>query len=235
MRDFMKQPILSVKRKLWRQDDEHAVLHDQKFQAVREKILVRDKYTCSHCGFKFPKFQEIHHCDDDHSNQDATNLETICCLCHQCYHLGMTAVRGSGFIAYIPELKQTEVNMICRSLFILIEKMNSKDPILVKLQSLYSIFQERGSETLKKLFYHGDKNKLDLSHPMVLAQYLSLCEDEKYQSRSAYLKNLVLVPTINAFSSVQLEEYFLAYGSENNKIDNYFALYESIAQNGQKI
>ncbi|MEA9392218.1 type IVB secretion system protein IcmJDotN [Acerihabitans sp. TG2] len=231
----MKQPVLSVKRKVWRQDDEHTILHDEKYKAVREKILMRDKYTCSHCGFKFNYYQEVHHIDDDHSNQDESNLETICGLCHQVYHLGMTALRGSGFIAYIPELKQTDINSLCRVIFMQLRKMDDISPYINKLQGLYSIFQERGGDTLKKVFYHGDKNKLDISQPMVFAQYLSLCSDDDFNKKDRILSGFVLVPTINAFKSKQLEEYFIALGSENNKIDNYFDIYNSLISNGKNL
>lgn len=231
----MNQPLLSVKRKLWRQDDEHAIMHDEKYKGVRDKVLMRDKYTCCHCGFKFHKFQEVHHLDDDHSNQDESNLKTICSLCHQVYHLGMTALRNSGFIAYIPQLRQTEINSICRTIFILMEKLEDSSDLFRQLNGLYSSFQERGSETLKKLFYHGDKKKLDISQPMAFAQYLSLCSEEEYEKRTSSLMGFVLVPTRSAFKDDQLAEYYLHFGAENNKIENCYEIYKSLLNGGNNL
>ncbi|QTP13330.1 HNH endonuclease [Serratia symbiotica] len=231
----MKQPLLSVKRKLWRQDDDHAILHDDKYKAVREKVLIRDKYTCSHCEFKFNHYQEVHHSDDDHSNQSDENLTTICGLCHQVYHLGMTALRGSGFIAFIPELTQTQVNSLARTIFMQMNRLDESSSYLKKVQGLYGVFQERGSDTLKKVFYHGDKNKLDTSQPMVLAQYLSLCSDEEYENRAEKLSGFVVVPTVQAFRNKQLEDYSVMLGSDNNKIDNYFEIFNSLISNGRNL
>ena len=83
------QPVFGVKRKLWRKDDEHADVADAGFTPVRTEVLQRDNYPCRFCGFKAAKYQEVHHLDDNHQNNDPQNLLTVCNLCHQVHHLGM--------------------------------------------------------------------------------------------------------------------------------------------------
>lgn len=192
------QPILGVKRKVWRKDDEHAESTDAEFKKLRDTILQRDMRTCRFCGFASSKYQEVHHIDDDHTNNDQSNLLTVCTLCHQVHHLGMCAMRNGGFIAAIPELTQTEVNHIARFIFASTQ-IESKHAD--KLKSLYAVFQHRGTDTLKSVF------GLDISNPYILASTLSSCPDDVYARRSELLSHLRLVPTKEAFHSGQLEYY----------------------------
>lgn len=222
-----QQPIMGVKRKLWRQDDEHGFFKDGKYKEVRNSILIRDDYTCQFCGFKFDEYQEVHHLDDDHGNNSPDNLKTACNLCHAVHHLGMTAIRNAGFIAYIPEMKQTDVNAICRIIFMQLHAhrtMNSSN-IVKELQGFYSIFENRGTQTLSRL---TKSEKINLSNPMILAQYLSSCDDEVYMKRKAMLEGFVLVPTRNAFSDSQLDSYYTKYGSNAHSIDSYKKLFHQL-------
>ncbi|CND60645.1 HNH endonuclease [Yersinia enterocolitica] len=225
------QPIIGVKRKVWRQDDEHADEFDTEFQEIRTTVLKRDNYTCKFCTFKSLHYQEVHHIDDDHSNNSPSNLVTVCSLCHQVHHLGIVAIKGSGFISYIPELTQTEINWIVRTIFVLLHNLKKDDPVINQLHSLYSVFQERGADTLKGVFYHGEKSVINLSSPIVLAQYLSLCDDNLFKDRVNSLEGLVVVPTIQAFHSKQLETYFHAQGAANNKKESYEALFDNLISN----
>lgn len=193
------QPILSVKRKLWRKDDDHAALADAAFVKTREDILRRDNHTCKHCAFKASKYQEIHHLDDNHQNNNTANLVTVCTLCHQVYHVGMCAMRNGGFIAVLPELTQTEINNIARALFV--SELIANDDIKDRLKSLYAIFQFRGTDTLKTLF------GIDISSPFTFAEVLSNCPDEMYARRQDLFGSLRLVPTKEAFHPGQLEYY----------------------------
>lgn len=221
------QPLLGVKRKLWRQDDEHSLLKDEKYKSIRNQILERDQHTCQFCGFKFDEFQEIHHIDDDHGNNVPENLITTCNLCHAVHHLGMTAVRNSGFIAYIPEMKQTDINGICRIMFMQLHALrgDTGNNVVKELHSFYSIFQTRGSQILGKL---TKTDKIDLSNPMIMAQFLSTCDNETYLNRTSTLKGLVLVPTRQAFTDLQLDKYFTKHGSNIHKIDAYKALFTQL-------
>ncbi|KGT54018.1 type IV secretion protein DotN [Xanthomonas citri pv. fuscans] len=193
------QPLLGVKRKLWRKDDEHADVADSAFAAIRTEVLRRDHHTCVFCGFSAAKYQEVHHKDDDHTNNAYDNLITVCNVCHQVHHLGMCAMRNGGFIAAVPELTQTEINNIVRAIFVtdLIGDSDIKD----KLKGLYAIFQSRGQDLLKGIF------GIDISSPFTLAEVLSNCPDEMFTKRGELLAPLRLVPTREAFNAGQLEYY----------------------------
>lgn len=192
------QPLLGVKRKVWRSDDDHAHFADQAFAPVREQVLKRDNHTCRFCTFKSAKYQEVHHYDDNHANNDPNNLLTVCNLCHQVHHLGMCGMRSAGFIAAVPELTQTEVNHIARAYFVeqMIGDSNTRD----RLTGLYALLKNR-ADILKSAF------SLDISSPLLFAEILSGCDDAMYANRKQLLESLRLVPTREAFHSGQLEYY----------------------------
>ncbi|ANN80817.1 type IVB secretion system protein IcmJDotN [Bordetella flabilis] len=193
------QPIIGVKRKIWRRDDEHAALADEAFEPMRKTILARDNYTCRFCGFRASKYQEIHHMDDDHTNNTENNLVTVCTLCHQVHHLGMFAMRNAGFLAALPEFTQTEVNHFCR--IIHVTSSFAEPAIADRLQALFALFTSRGMDTLKRPF------DCDLSDPYLLTQILSGADDDLYAARDKSLADLRLVSTKNAFHAGQLEFY----------------------------
>ena len=195
---FADQPRFGVKRPLWRKDDDHAHLDTPTFAAIRDNVLKRDNFACRFCGFKATRHQEVHHVDGDHQNHDATNLLTVCNLCHQVHHLGMSGMRNAGFIAALPELSQTEVNHIVRAGFVaeLLDDQNTKD----RLTGLYALMQAR-ADTLKHAFNH------DVSSPLLLAETLASCSEAQYQQRDDSLSALRLVPTRAAFYGGQLDYY----------------------------
>ena len=197
------QPVLGVKRALWRQDDEHAAESDTAFAMVRAVVFVRDNYTCHFCGWRAREYQEVHHVDNDHNNNDDDNLITACTLCHQVHHLGMCAMRGAGFLALIPELTQVEVNNIVRMIHLVEAAPDIADKAVInKLRGLYGIFRQRGPDTLKLLF-----PGLDLSDPFSLAMMLSECDEALYTQRGEILASIRLVAKREAFYPGQLETY----------------------------
>lgn len=223
---FANQPAGSVKRKLWRRDDDHAHLLDAKCADIREAVLKRDNYSCRFCNFKSSRHQEVHHFDDDHGNNAPDNLLTCCNLCHQVHHIGMCAMRNAGFLAVIPEITQTEVNHIARAFFVseLIADQATKD----KLTSLYAILQSRGHDTLKKIFVSDDASStLDLSSAYTWADALSNAPDELYNNRLALLAPMRLVPTREAFAQEQLEHY-ATQSKAMFTATNWFALTEQL-------
>jgi len=193
------QPIIGVKRKTWRRDDEHVALADAAFEPMRKTILTRDNHTCRFCGFRASKFQEIHHIDDDHTNNVEDNLVTVCTLCHQVHHLGMFAMRNAGFLAALPEFTQAEVNHFCR--IIHVTSSFAEPPVAERLQSLFALFASRGMDTLKRPF------DCDMSDPYFLTQILSSGDDSLYAHRNKSLADLRLVSTKNTFHAGQLEFY----------------------------
>lgn len=57
---------------------------------IRPRILLRDAYTCKECG---GAGNQVDHVDGDHSNNDDSNLQTLCVVCHS----KKTARENGGF------------------------------------------------------------------------------------------------------------------------------------------
>jgi intracellular multiplication protein IcmJ len=83
--------------------------------AIRAQVLDRDDRTCRFCGFKAPKWQEVHHLDGNHANDVVANLATACTLCHAARHLDQVGKANGGVLVWIPELSQPELNHAIRS------------------------------------------------------------------------------------------------------------------------
>jgi 5-methylcytosine-specific restriction protein A len=49
------------------------------WRRLREQILVRDEYTCRHCG---RYGNHVDHVDNDSHNNAESNLQTLCAACH---------------------------------------------------------------------------------------------------------------------------------------------------------
>lgn len=118
----MKEITLTADKKNWSVPVNHGSNTDKSVLDLRKKILERDDYTCNFCGFRAKSFQEIHHVDQNHSNNDERNLVCICPLCHQNFHLVSASITGGGKIIWLPEFSQTSLNHLCRTIFILIHK-----------------------------------------------------------------------------------------------------------------
>lgn len=213
------QPRFGVKRPLWRKDDEHGHLDGAAFTTARESVFKRDNYACRYCGFKATKHQEIHHIDGDHHNQEPTNLLTVCNLCHQVHHLGMSGARNAGFIAALPELTQIEVNHIARACLVA-QRLGNRD-IADRLTGLYALMQAR-SDGLKNAFNH------DISSPLLLAELLASWDEQRYAGRDTSLAVLRLVPTEAAFSAGQLD-YYAQNLKKPFSADNWSALARQLA------
>ena len=58
--------------------------------SCRKRPYVRHKKDiCERCGF-IPEHKiqlDVHHIDSDHTNNDPTNLQTLCSNCHRLEHL----------------------------------------------------------------------------------------------------------------------------------------------------
>jgi intracellular multiplication protein IcmJ len=193
------QPIIGVKRQIFRMDDEHAHLADAAFQKVRDSILQRDNFSCRFCGFKAHKYQEVHHHDDNHKNNDPDNLWTVCNLCHQVHHAFFAGTANAGFFAAIPELTQTEINHICRAIFVT-NVINQHPYVINKLRGLYALFRAAADE-LKEAF------GADISSPIMIAQGLAVIDQAAFDKRASILENIRLIPTQEAFHAEQLEYY----------------------------
>ncbi|MEM9469342.1 MAG: type IVB secretion system protein IcmJDotN [Pseudomonadota bacterium] len=85
---------------------------------IRQKILTRDDNTCQFCGFHSKKYQDIHHIDNNPENVHSDNLLTSCIYCSQCFDLEKVAQMRSGVLVWLPEIEQTRLNHIARSIYV---------------------------------------------------------------------------------------------------------------------
>lgn len=115
----MTVPFLSADRLSWSALPLHGSHWDRSkgVMKYRGKILARDNFVCQGCGWRSEEFQELHHRDGDHSNYRESNLETLCPLCHQLFHPSSATISGGGFMIWLPELTQAELNRLCFPLF----------------------------------------------------------------------------------------------------------------------
>lgn len=198
----MKKINLSVKRGLFRSDDPTADEANSEFKKVRKDILKRDDNTCQYCGFRSDKYQEVHHIDDNHSNNEADNLITICAICHSCFHIGLSGIRQSGILIQIPpamKVTQAQLNQLTRALWIG-EVGGSKEVALSSI-SVLSRLKKRTVEA---------RRTVGTSDPTILGDFLLNLEKERYNNRSDSLKGIYLLPLKEGF------EKQLSYWASNS-------------------
>nr|WP_228857639.1 HNH endonuclease [Pseudomonas syringae]QOQ33361.1 IcmJ (DotN) protein [Pseudomonas syringae pv. actinidiae] len=196
------QPLLGVRRKTWRADDDHSKILGPEFAGLRTEILQRDNYTCRFCGFKSAKYQEFHHVDADYDNCTKENLITACNLCHQIHHMAAIAMGSRGFFCTVQELTQTEINNIARAIYV--NELIGNSDAVDKLTSLLASFKFRGSDTLKTI-YNGDV--ITIQEFAEIFSDPNTISDELYANRASRISELRVYPSKNAFKDGQLEYY----------------------------
>lgn len=185
---MLKEITLSVKRSKFRRDDPVAEHSNKAFSSVRKNVLKRDNHTCQFCGFRSQKWQEVHHIDDNHSNNDPSNLITICPLCHLAHHIGLAGLQERGILIYLPEMSQAELNTVVRTLWI---GERGDDPEITK----------QCKETLAKLY---EKSKIAedkmTKDPNMLGELLLSLSDQEYEKRAERMDGFLLLPLAEGFS-----------------------------------
>lgn len=92
---------------------------DPERRVQRLKALDRDGNTCRFCGFRAPKWQEVHHLSGDHRDDQSGNLATACTLCHAAQHLGAVGRAGGGMLIWLPEMSQAELHHAVRGCWVM--------------------------------------------------------------------------------------------------------------------
>lgn len=180
-----------VKRATWRLNDQqhNSIVNDQ-FAANRLHALERDDYTCRGCNFmSLPtktgsSFQEVHHLDDNHKNNDVNNLATMCPLCHQVFHIGAAGMTSGGTIVWLPEMTQAELNHLARSLFIAIY---SNSEFSGSARALYASIESRA-------MYVEDVFAAGASDPAFFGQAFLDCDPNKIEPAVTHGLRLLAAP-----------------------------------------
>jgi intracellular multiplication protein IcmJ len=161
---------------------------DPRMMEVRDKILLRDDYTCYYCNFKSQEHQEIHHFNHNHEDFNEKNLTTVCPLCHQVFHLSTCSQSTGGSIIVLKDISQVDLNNLCRMLFVarssgVKEWVNVSKQIYDTLRSTITIIDQQISP-------NG-------SEPMIFAQTLHNLSETVLNEE--HMKSFKLLPKYNRF------------------------------------
>lgn len=181
---------LSATRASWQIPAYHGTEQDKSMKEVRLKVLERDRNICQCCGFKASKWQEVHHLNDDHTDKSMSNLATVCCFCHQCFHLGLAGSTAGGMLIWLPEMSQIELHHLCRALFVAMR--DEKGKMSTSASSLFMSLESRGV-FMEQHFAAG------ASDPAVLGQAFLKMKPDEYDKRVDFLKNIRLLPQRSRF------------------------------------
>lgn len=171
---------LGVKRNTFRStgsDD------DPVFQAIRPAILSRDDQSCQNvgCGFKSPKFNEVHHINSDGNSPD--NLVTLCSFCHSTCHIGFAAIKSDLELVYLPQLSHGQWSNVLRSIYCL----SKPDRISVPLDEAMQLSSKKCSEFANSILTSSlpeladnAKRSLKVNSVLDLANAMREATDKEY-------------------------------------------------------
>lgn len=191
--------FLSVKTTNWRMNDAEAAEADAEFARVRKMALERDKMTCRFCGFKANKWQEVHHFNDDHSDNRIENLITACTFCHMCQHIGLAGRNKEAVLIWLPEISQSDLHHLVRTGLVAVRAADQvkntprSSPAIVKsyreaadtAKSMNASFLDRQA---------GVELRFGTSDPLEIANAMLLLPDEIYTKRKDFLAGIRLLP-----------------------------------------
>lgn len=84
---------------------------------IRPRILKRDNYTCSYCGYRSEQGMSVNHLDGNPKNNEDSNLETVCRECHMIMHSGLFTVVMKVIEVYKEsKFSQNEIVQITRKM-----------------------------------------------------------------------------------------------------------------------
>ncbi|MFS1426447.1 type IVB secretion system protein IcmJDotN [Vibrio splendidus] len=209
-----REIILSVKRSTFRVDDPHSDESMPEFKKNRKLALERDNHACGYCGFRSAKFQEVHHLDDNHNNNELSNLITTCSLCHMCHHIGFAGFKELGDLIRIDpkeNLTQASLNSLVRALW-----MAESSPNKELAQGATSLYNRL------HLLSVNAKRQLGTNKPDVLARFMISLDDREYGKRKEKLEGIYFLPCKEGFTQ-QLEHWKKA-GLKNNPTEKWPAI-----------
>ncbi len=178
--------LLSASRSSWAVSSQHGTeweKHKTLTKELKKQVFLRDNHVCQACSWRSERFQEIHHRDDDHSNHKLENLETLCPLCHQVFHLPIAATTSGGTIIWLPEIPQAVLNLICIGIFVAMRTPGSKWAGTAR--NLFSALEGR------RTFVEQYLGKCD---PGAIAKFLIDLKPEDYAVREEFVGALRLLP-----------------------------------------
>lgn len=192
--------FLSVKAANWRMNDEHSEYADAEFKHVRLQALERDDRTCQFCGFRAPKWQEVHHLNDDHSDNRPENLATACSFCHMCQHIGLAGRNEEAILVWLPEIEQYQLNHIVRSMLVVrrwadgVSAERKTRPSMRKAVAAQADAVGSLEASLRARAAMAEE-LIGTSRPLELANIMLNMPDSLYEKRTEFLDGIRLLPT----------------------------------------
>lgn len=126
----MESLNIGIKKKVSRRNDPGAGEADQEFDRKRRTIIIKSGSTCQYCkapttiAANAPQgFFEIHHKDDDHTNNDDKNLFFTCPFCHMVFACGKhgkdfeAPKDDSAHLLWLPSVPQNTLNLLAHIIF----------------------------------------------------------------------------------------------------------------------
>lgn len=185
-------------------DDSNSEAHDVEFQRVRKKALERDKNSCRFCGFTSVSYQEVHHFNDDHSDNRLENLVTACSFCHMVQHIGLAGKNKEASLIWLPEISQADLHHLVRALLVAqfpgaysaTPQRRGARPVPQSISPEQQKIMEVARSTMSALRdreYDAEKRFLT-SDPLTFGNALKLLPDDLYARRGELFSGLRLLP-----------------------------------------
>lgn len=153
-------------------------------KAQTEKTLVRDSFACRCCGFESKKYQRIIPLSCVSPSAKEGEWITVCTFCELTANLDRAGLSGVGFLVWLPELSQAELNNTVRALYV---ARDSDTPQLTKAAvRALEVLTARRAEA---------KKRLGTDDPLLLATALyEQVDDKAYAARVAKLEGVRFLP-----------------------------------------
>ena len=134
----------------WRNPAQSKKLEGDEWKALRQRILVRDDFTCAYCGYRSDKYQIIDHIDGDPENNSDANFQIVCQMCNLVKHSGQGCVI-QGIVDLYQEAKfsQSDIIRITREMR---DKGSTDTEIIALLGIKNKVMFKMDREYLRKLF-----------------------------------------------------------------------------------
>lgn len=199
MSDNLLPLFLSVKTLNWRMDDDYSADADNEFKGPRKAALSRDKHTCRFCEFHSNKWMEVHHFNDDHSDNRLENLVTTCTFCHMCQHIGLAGRNKEAVLIWLPEISQVDLHHFVRSRLVAKKYLSNVQSMVGGLPSridLAKSIANSADSIMASLMNRQEQAELRIrtSDPLDLANSLLALPDPVYDKRRDLLHGIRMLP-----------------------------------------
>jgi intracellular multiplication protein IcmJ len=200
-------------------------------KSQNEKTMARDSFTCRCCGFESKRYQRVIPQNQVSPSAKEGDMITVCTFCELTANLDRAGLGGAGFLIWLPEVEQGDLNNIVRALYV---ARDSEDAALAKAATrTLEVLTARRAEA---------KKRLGTDDPLLLATALfEQLDDKAYAERTAKLEGIRFLPLdryliqqrggkdINAFP--QMMEYWKSPEGPYGKIpvSEWTKLFEQVS------